>query len=143
MSVSDWVSARANCTLADSFTIIYGRVKRDVETFNRLRSDKRGTRQFRAAFDEGEVVVQRMVETKNERGTHVIEDEQHKNDVIVVRCTPNAISVRRGSRLNFEIEPRWNPDSQECDMFVDGTPHPVWRISEMIIGDFLFENGHD
>ncbi len=139
MKQDNWVLARANCTLDDNLTAIIGRVKRDVQSYNALRPDKRGIRQFRVFHDNGEFVIKRMAEISDHRGTEVVEDVSYKGDVITVQCTETAISVRRKEHLNFEIEPRWNPESQTCDLLVDGEIHPMWRISEMIVGNFLFE----
>lgn len=136
----NWVKARANCTLEDNLSVIISQVEKDVDTFNKLRSDKRGTRHFSSSFDDGEFIIKRMIEVTDHRGMYVVEDDKYKSDIVVVRCAQTAISVCRNSRMNFTINPRWNPDSQECDMLVRGDAYPVWRISEMILGDFLFED---
>ena len=138
MSARNWVLARANCTLDDNLSTLMAQVKKDIQGFNRLRSDKRGIRQFRVSFDNGEFVIERMVEVTNHRGTHIVEDAEYSHDVIIVRCMESSISVGRKDHLNFEIEPRWNAQSQTCDLLVDGEPYPLWRISEMILGEFLF-----
>ena len=62
MNAQSWVVARANCTLNDNLTVIVNRVKADVRSFNGLPSHKRGKRQFNVALDNGEFVIQRMVE---------------------------------------------------------------------------------
>ena len=78
----NWVVARANCTLDDNLTAIMGQVRADMRTFNELRPDKRGTRQFRASHDNGEFVVKRMAEVNDHRGTHVVEDTACNSDVV-------------------------------------------------------------
>lgn len=139
MSGPDWVKKRANCTISDNMMELVRRLKGDVQSFNGLESRHRGKRKFQADFNNGDFVIKRMVEVENEhRQTFVIEDSEYENDVVIVRCTETTIFVSRNGKMNFEITPHWNSDTQACDLLIDDEVYPPWKVSEKILGDFMF-----
>ncbi|MDE0149147.1 MAG: hypothetical protein OXM58_12320 [Rhodospirillaceae bacterium] len=141
MSAQNWVVARANCTPADNMTELVKRLKKDIRSYNGLSSDKRGKRQFKADLENGELVIRRMVESPvNTGGHYVVEDEDYIGDVIRVRRDDATITACRADKAHVEIVPDWNPETQACDLKIDGKPLPVWRVSELILGEFLFES---
>lgn len=120
-------------------TEIVKRVKKDVRAYNGLPARKRGKRQFKADIEDGDLIVKRMVEAPVDTGGHyVVEDEKHIGDVINIRCDDSAITACRAGKMHIEIVPEWNAEKQACDLKIDGQVVPVWRVSETIIGDFLF-----
>ena len=138
-----WVKARANCTPDDNLTEIMARIRKDVGEFNQLPAHKRGPRRFGTFFDDGEFVIKRRREVSDYQGNHVVDDPDYSGDVVSVRCAENAISVRRNSRMSFEIVPRWNAETQKCDLLIDGETFPLWQVSEKIVGNFMFEGLSD
>ena len=145
MSGQNWVLARANCTLNDKLIAIKQQVEADLQEFNKLQPHKRGKRQFQSSFDDRKYVIKRMVEFSDYHGTHLIGDNE---DVIIVRCDEMSISACRRGQLHLAIEPRWNSETQSCDLLINGQVHTIRQVSEKIIGDFLFtdlisDNGSD
>ena len=119
------------------------RVGKDIGEFNQLSAHKRGPRRFGTSFDDGEFVVKRTPVISDHRGNHGMDDPDYSGDVVSIRCAENAISVWRNSRMSFEIVPRWNAETQTCNLLVDGETFPLWQVSEKIIGDFMFEESRD
>ena len=137
MKRSGWVTARANCSAVDSFNLIIKQVKDDVAEYNRLPKHKTGRHAFRTKFAEGELVVRRVELVTDHRGTHDVEEVDCTN-VVVIRWADDDIVAFRAGVLHLTITPQWNAERQECDFQVEDATWPLPRISEHILGDFLF-----
>lgn len=135
----NWVKAWAENTPEDNLHELIGQLKRDIQRYNQLGSEKRGKRRFQGELVDETFTVRCMVEVQNHRGTHVIEDDSRTSDVIKVKRNGASIRVCRNGRMHIEITPRWNSASQKCDFVVDESACEIWQISEMILGDFMFE----
>ncbi len=128
MSGPDWVTARFKCTLDSNFCAIISRIKADVAEFNELS----GKQRFEATLNgDDTLTVRRWVHPEGGRA-YTDSDSQ-----ISVSCAGKVIRAR-GKGLHVEIAPTWNPETRNCDLIVDAEALPLCRISETIIGDFLF-----
>lgn len=138
MTAPNWVDARANCTASDAMNAIICQIKRDLKAFNGLGPEKRGKTRFAGELEDQKFVIRRMVEVSNHRGKHIVLDERHEGDVVKVALDGSSVVACRDGQMHVTIDTRWNVETQSCDMLVDDAPCHVWKISEMIVGDFLF-----
>lgn len=131
MSEKSWVEPRYRCTLDASFCDLVCRLKADVAEFKKLSNEA----DIEAKFEQGELVVRRW--TRPEGGRPYVEDENK----VVVRCTDNSILATRKKCLHIEVTRKWDPEALSCNLLVDGKVLLLWQISQLILGDFLFEDG--
>lgn len=135
----DWVKSRAKCAPEDTLHDLIGQLKQDIQEYNQLGSEKRQKRKVESDLVDETFTVRCKVEVTNHRGTYTIDDENRISDVVKVKWTGTSIRACRNGRMHMEITPRWNSASQKCDLVVDENVHDIWQISEMILGDFMFE----
>ncbi|MYE07110.1 MAG: hypothetical protein F4Y04_07830, partial [Chloroflexi bacterium] len=46
MSAPDWVKARGNCTIEDTFKVLVETIRKDIRSFNQLSARQRGDKFF-------------------------------------------------------------------------------------------------
>ena len=131
----NWVLARANCTLQDSFDAIKNAVDLDVKRFNQLAPDKRRDLQFRVERKDLSIVVSRARPAVGHPGQLVSTD---MDDVICVRKEAACIWASRESCWSIEICPEWNDETLTCDLLIDGKSCTPSQISQRLLGDFFF-----
>ena len=69
--------------------------------------------------------------TKEHFGVEVI---QRESDIV-------SFLWNRGiSKQLFEITMEWNADKLECDILVNEKSYKIWDISQMALGELLFES---
>ena len=130
----NWVVARANCTLQDSFDELLKAVNEDVDRFNRLNSDKRQARLFCVEHcPSGGFGVYRAAYAK---GQHLMKTDV--DDFVHIKCTPCGITACRTNGDPISVIPSWNEEAMTCDLRVNDEVLSSWRISQRILGDFLF-----
>lgn len=128
MSAPSWVKPRFRCTLDSQFCEIVRRLKSDVEEFRQLS----GRSDVDTVLDEDDQFTIRRW-TQPDGGCAVIDRE------IVVTCAGKTI-VARTKGLLIEVTPQWDREALTCDLLVEQEATPVWQISQMILGEFLFES---
>jgi len=136
-SAPNWVKARANCTPADRMNDLISQIKHDIACFTKPGIEKRGTRRFNGSLTDSTFTVRRQNEVQNHRGTHHVDDS---SEPVTVRLDGDAILACRNGKVHIQIVPQWNSANQSCNFVVDGEVLPVWQISEMILGDYMFED---
>lgn len=138
MTAPHWVDARANRTASDAMNAVICQIKRDLKAFNNLGLEKRGKTRFAGYLEDQKFVIRRMIEVSNHRGNHIVLDKNHEGDVVKVALDGSSVMACRDGKMHVTIDTRWNVETQSCDMLVDDTLCEVWKISEMIVGAFLF-----
>lgn len=131
----NWVLARANCTLQDSFDAIKNAVDLDVREFNSLSPHKRKERNFLAEKQDLSIRVSRAAPAAGHPGNLVPTDI---DDVVRVQKEAECIMAYRKSHWAIEICPEWNEETLTCDILIEGEPYTPWQISQKILADFLF-----
>lgn len=139
MSGESWIAARADCTLEKNFGTVEKAVREDVKRFNRLAPTKRDGRLFMPEKSHGELTIRRAQRVKDHRGARMVADPDSADDFLTVRCDGNAIVAQRQDREPVVIEPRWNPETLSCDLFIGDRPRPLWHVSQEILEPFLFD----
>ena len=132
----NWVLARANCTLQDSFDAIKQAVDIDVERFNKLAPDKRLNRNFVSELNGSSVVVYRAAPATRPPGQLLKTDV---SDFIRVQKEATCISAIRESYWSIKICDEWNEETLKCDLMIDETSYTPSQISQRILGEFFFE----
>lgn len=131
MNEKSWVTPRYQCTLDANFSDLICRLKADVAEFNSLSHKT----DFEAQFEQGgRLVVRRWM--RPDGGRAYLDNDNE----VVVRCTDNSILATRKKCLHIEVTPKWDPEALSCNLTVDGKVLPLWQISQMILGEFLFES---
>ena len=46
--------------------------------------------------------------------------------------------MRIGDKVHFTLEQEWKPNSLASDLKIEGDCCTVWRVSQLAIGDLLF-----
>ena len=141
---SDWVPARASCTLRGVFNRICDRVRRDVKAFNRLDEPDWSGKQYKIVSNDSATRVFRAVINRgqNPRGDELLIDPKREKDYIELREAEDRIVVERSNQdWRFEIVPKWSEERLECDLLIEDKALPLSRVSQRIIGDFLFDRG--
>ena len=132
----NWVLARANCTLQDSFDAIKQAVDIDVGRFNKLAPDKRLGRNFLPERNDSSVVISRAAPATGHPGQLVKTDV---TDVIRVQKEAACIWATRESYWSIEICHQWNEETlTKCDLMIDGKSYTPSKISQRILGEFFF-----
>ena len=132
---TQWVKARAECTLRDVFRGISARLLKDVSIYNRLDQQKEfmvvsgtTTKVFRAR----EVIVG---PNKKELSIH----PDHTQDFVELRPVGDCMVASRNGQWQIELEVRWNEEKLTCELMIDGEILSDDRVSQRLIGDFMFE----
>ena len=129
----NWVELRADCTEQGIFDLIVNAVKRDVERFNKLPSQRRRDRTFKLKQNERDIVG---IAQANDSGEWI-----KGLTGINIETTGATIRVRRNQDYLFAVEQEWNEETLACDLKIDGECYSVWQISQKAIGDLLFGYG--
>ena len=133
-----WVKRRAHCTRFGVFKKLTTAIKDDVDRFNELSDAKVMARGHYCWQEIDNILVLVGIRESLE---YVRTDLKY----VAVRLEKDCISVyckERAAREEekvFDIHPEWNHDAQTCDLTVDGKKHTIRQLSEMCIGDLLFE----
>ena len=131
---ANWVLARANCTLDDTFDKVTKQMESDANAFNNLSAEIRKDRLFGSHYRAS--------------GTFdVFPAYEDEDDGLVEAASADSISVKKSSTYivaarnlhdPLKITPKWNEDTLSCDLLITGKPLPIWAISQRILGDFFF-----
>ena len=132
---SDWVLARADCTLQKMFEDITDAMKLDIQKFNALPPEKRKDRLFTHDPESGKFRVFRAANSQlGELG------KTETEPCVYVRKASNNIEVCPNGRPSFDITHAWNEETLSCDFLVGSISLPIWRISQKILVGFMFED---
>lgn len=126
----NWVRSRAQCTIEYWFDELVKVIQNDVKNFNNLPEEKR---QNLGLF---------RCDLKNKTELEVSEIEEHWRsplESISVKKNAHEIYIFKGDKVLYKIEPKWNFKTLTCDLIVDKETHPLGELSQMAIGDLLFE----
>ena len=144
-----WVKARYNCTQEYIFNQLVGHLERDVRQFNDLQEKKnpKGKRFFSETTPEGifRILPGKFVSTDVERTDFFADPEftDNPDHIIEVFLRHNTIVAQCGSghKWKWEITTRWCAKDLECKYYLKGKDKPweLCRISQLILGDFMFE----
>ena len=134
-TAQNWVLARANCTLQDSFAAIKQAVDIDVERFNKLAPDKRLDRNFLPERNGSSIVIFRAAPDTGAGGGLVKKDVA---DVISVQKEAACIWATRESYWSIEICHQWNEETLKCDLMIGGKSYTPSQISQRILTEFFF-----
>ena len=132
---SDWVLARADCTLQKMFEDISDAMRLDIQKFNALPPEKRPDRLFTHDSENGKFRVFRAVRSPL-GGLGTTETEPR----VSVRKTINSIEVCPNGQASLEITHAWNEETLSCDFLVEGVSLPTWCISQKFLVGFMFED---
>ena len=126
----NWVEARADCTLEDTFEQLIAVVWQDTECFNQLPHEKRSGR-GRVTFRKHDGRTVYVGYGDSER----LMTSEH----IRLIMTGSKLEVRNHQdKLMFTVDREWNPKTLICDLLIDGEIHSLWQISQKAVGDLLF-----
>ncbi|MCY4641276.1 MAG: hypothetical protein OXC41_01040 [Gammaproteobacteria bacterium] len=141
---TSWVKARANCNSENIFKELSKILKDDVNKFNRLTESQRGKRSFLTVNQDNCLHVFRACIGKNVAGEDILikhQDYQDDSDQRVdFMLEQESFISRRGNLWEVKISFKWNPESLDCDYFVDEEMVTDKWISQKILGDFMFES---
>ena len=113
-------------------------MKDDIATFNSLAPQQGDEYSiFRSDLTDGKFTVNRIQCKKSYRGP--LPERMRDGDVVTIHRNGSTISACRPNKLHLRIEPRWNPESQECEFLVDEERCELWQVSQRILGDFMFD----
>lgn len=127
----DWVSERAACTLEAKFEEIVKVMRSDVEKVNMQPCEIRLHQLFHAEQQEtGQFLVRRSPADKPSDISGCVTLKLCKKENKLMVCCPDN---------TFDIYPRWNKETLNCDLLIDDAPFEAWRISQKALCDFFFE----
>ena len=140
----NWVKARADCTIEDTLGKLVGRIKSDVRLFNGLDEKKRRKRYFKVKDNEESYSVLRAqkLDVVPRQGDPYPVDLRYRHLGITIGVAQECIVAQycpTETNEPIEIESRWNKEELACDLFIKGEKYTIPQISQLIIGDFLFE----
>ena len=134
----DWVRARADCTLASLYSVITDRVSKDVRTFNALMQERKIKKHFIFVSEQAGMRVyagEENSDTRKDRWVYTPDESAY----IEVRLAEDVIVATYGRENRIEVITRWNEVTLTCDFLIDDEVLPLSRISQKILGDFLFD----
>lgn len=143
MSVPNWVKARAECTLENTFATLEKTIKKDVRRFNGLPSATRCGRLFVVEDREHGIAIFRAKQIgdyRAEQGKRLVADDDFNQDFMAVGYGDDVIVARRQPQFELTVHPRWNADTLTCDLFIDDRAFPLWNVSARILEPFLFDD---
>ena len=127
----NWVKARSQCTIEYWFEKLVSIIENDVKKFNNLPEEKKKNV---GRFD---------CKRTNKSELSICEyDEVHHDqseDTISIQKNTNCIYAFRNENTIYKLEPQWNPKTMTCDLLVNGESYELWELSQLAVGDFLFE----
>ena len=141
----NWVRKRAKCTIKDTFNSIIAEISKDISSFNVLNNDIRkgrlicmSNRQNAKVISDGEEIYY-AAESRNR-----IEPLENPDTEITIKAIGNKIIAYipgTNGTDTIEILPIWNGETLVCDFYNadKSKSYSLSQISQMIIGDFLFE----
>ena len=131
---SDWIRARANCTPHDVFNRITRRLTLDVGTYNRL-----GRRKFLIQSNDT-TRVYHAVENINRipRKSELFIDPDRKQDFVELQRVEDRMAASRNGEWTIELLVQWNEEKLTCDLMINDEVLSDERVSQRLIGDFLF-----
>ena len=134
----DWVKARADCTPASLYSVITDRVSNDVRAFNTLMEKRKIKKHFIFVPEQAGMRVyagEENNDTRKDRWVYTPDESAY----IEVRLAEGVIVATCGRENRIEVITRWNEVTLTCDFLIDGEVLSLSRISQKILGDFLFE----
>ena len=129
----NWVRARAACTLDNIFDDILGTMETDVRDFNSLSSEIRRDRLFGSELTQNRTFE--VFHAYDDPNDGLIRTDS--TDSVSVKKAPTFIMVIRGHDT-LKITLQWNEETLSCDLLVKGKALSVSRISQRILGNFMF-----
>ena len=137
---SDWVLARANCTLEGMFEELRCTMEGDIKRFNSLPPPRRR----RMMFDSNQVHSHKFEVypvARNPAGDMI---RINTNDSIFIQMTNILITAERsGVHAPLTITPKWNEESLTCDLVINGAVLSMSQISQKILGEFFLGTLHE
>lgn len=130
---TNWVLARANCTLEGIFDELTSVMESDIREFNNLSPKRRDDRIFNSSPIQDTAFEVCRVPLNAVRGRM-----RAGQDGILVQKAGASIKVTRDRGDLLTITPRWNEETLVCDLLVGGRPLSVSQISQRVLGNFLF-----
>ena len=136
----EWVRARADCTLETIYQQVSARLRRDVERFNRIAARKHMDRRFLVETNTA-TTIYRAIENRgqNPRGGSLLIAPEQKKDYVKCHLIEDRIVAERPNEWSLDIRSQWNEETLTCDLFIEDQVLSLSRISQRILGDFLFE----
>ena len=141
----NWVQKRAKCTILDTFNSIIAQINKDISLFNGLNKDIRKDRLICMSNRQNAKVVSDGKETYYaDESRNRIEPLKNTDKEIIIKAIGNKI-IAYIPGINgtdtIEILPVWNKETLVCDFYNadKSKSYSLSQISQMIIGDFLFE----
>lgn len=126
----NWVEARANCTLEDTFKQLTEAIRQDIKCFNKLPPYKREGR--------GEITY-RKHDANHVYVGYAESERLMVSEHVCIRMTASDMEVRSHEQSLLTVEREWNPKTLTCDLLIEGEIHSLWQISQKAIGDLLFQ----
>lgn len=141
MSINEknWVKARADCTIETIYQELSARLRGDVEQFNTIAEKKHSDARFLAESNSS-TRIYHAIENRgqNLRGGPLLIDPEQKKDYVECRLIEDRIVAERPNEWSLDIYSEWNEETLTCDLSIKGKTLSLPRISQRILGDFLF-----
>lgn len=124
-----WVEKRMKCTLKNTFRSLGDVIEKDIQRFNEL--DESSSENWRYAYvrENSRITVGRAVEPKP-----IFIDQTVK-----IWLMSDKIEVCLGKKVLFTVIQKWSVEDGKCELRVKDKAYTIWQISQMAIGDLLFD----
>lgn len=125
----DWVTARAECSLAHLFTLLTELMDSDVKNMQ-TRAPK-GTQFTFERLNDVKVVIAKL------SGAGGV----HQSSNVVITLTPSSIAISSTGSARptaFLAKPSFHANGR-CRLEVDGRPFELWQVSRMALEDLFFQ----
>ncbi|MCY4169755.1 MAG: hypothetical protein OXE82_15910, partial [Rhodobacter sp.] len=116
---------------------LVSQLKYDLKCYEELSPRIKKGRGFIHDYEDNVYVIERMKTVDaGHRGEYPVKDDSAP---LTVQVDEDKILAARNGKVHAEIKARWNTETQSCEFEVNGKTVELWKISEMILSKFLFE----
>lgn len=128
----DWVTARAECTIAGLFALLVSAIQRDVKRMEAIDKTQGVSRRFVVNATETDCRVMRTPGGHQPMEAGVVASLASDGRVRVDAIQPN-----HERRSMFTAAVHLQEDGQ-CRLAIDDAPLPVWQVSKRALEDLFF-----
>ncbi len=140
--IPNWVQKRAECTIEIIFNELIRQIRSDVSWFNSLEETIRKNRLICISDRKDMKVISEGESTfiGHENRTKTIPLQNTDNEILIKIDGNKIIADLPRDKGRIEINPVWNKETLTCDLYNGdkSKAYPLYQVSQMIIGDFLF-----
>ena len=122
----NWVQRRMRCNAGAVYRCLVDRFEADVREMNEICENEGSKKKFESTETESAITFGIWTSTS---GRSIV---LSKAD-LTVTCEAFGDVIDK-----FSIKPHWNEETATCELHIDGTPWPRWRISQRALAHLFF-----